>query len=170
MSLPRCQICHNRYSLDLVPYILQPCSHGMCQQCINDYIVVRSSTTCPTCRTTILRHSVNYDLKDMCQAPLEGWREEFMTRLSKHPEIHITLDDVIMPAIPLILCRLENDRTGLYKALVTLVRNTPGDEAFRWVDILGFPDAWEADIKIGKLSRHFDFLEKKNADWLLEFL
>ena len=125
MSLPRCSICHNCYSLDRIPYILQPCSHGLCKQCVDDYILVRGSTTCPTCRTTILRHTVNYDLKDMCHAPLEGWREEFMSCLQKHPEVHVTLDDEIMPAVPLILCRLENNEMGCAKRSLRLCATAP---------------------------------------------
>ena len=93
-----------------------------------------------------------------------------MSCLQKHPEVHVTLDDEIMPAVPLILCRLENNRNGLHKALVTLVRNSSNDDAYRWVDILGFPDSWDTEVTVGKLTRQYDFLEKKNAGWLLEFL
>ena len=169
MTTPRCAICHNRYSNRRVPYILQPCSHGLCKQCVDEYIVMRGNTTCPTCRTTILRHTVNYDLKEMCETPLDGWKEELMESLSKTPGIHVTIEDSILPAAPIIVNRVTGNR-NFHASLVTLVRNTDTDEAFGWVDALQFPADWEVERKLSKMIRQHEFLERHSAGWLLEFI
>lgn len=170
MSTPRCQICHCRYGVDKIPYVLQPCSHGMCKTCVDEYVVQRSNTTCPTCRQTILRHSVNYDLKTMCVEPLDGWKLKFKKCLNKHTDIRVTIDDVILPAVPMIICRLEMNRNSLYDALTTLVRNCSPEDVYNWVDALQFPHDWDLDIHVRRMLRHHEFLEERSAGWLLELL
>lgn len=166
-----CQICHLKYDLVRVPYVLQPCGHGLCKFCVEEYITVRGSSTCPSCRTNIETYTVNYDLKDLCSAPVEGWRQKFLECLAlKKKDIHITVDDSILAAVPLIMCKLEGKRDTLHEAMITLVRHSSADDVYRWVDILEFPESWELELKVGKLIRQHEFLDKKKASWLLEFL
>ena len=169
MTTPRCPICHNRYSGQRIPYILQPCSHGLCKTCADEYIIRRDSTSCPTCRATILRHTVNYDLKEMCTQTLEGWKEELMESLCKTPGIPVTIEDSILPAAQLIVHRVNLNR-DLHGSLVTLVRNTTSEDAYSWVDALQFPADWEVERKLSKLLRHHEFLDKYSAGWVLEFI
>jgi len=169
MTTPRCPICHNRYNGQRIPYVLQPCSHGLCKNCADEYIVRRGSTSCPTCRATILRHTVNYDLKEMCTQTLEGWKEELMESLCKTPGIPVTIEDSILPAAALIVNRVSLNR-DLHDSLVTLVRNTSSEEAYNWVDALQFPSDWEVERKLSKLIRHHEFLDKYSAGWVLEFI
>ena len=169
MTTPRCPICHNRYSGQRIPYILQPCSHGLCKQCAYEYIVRRDNTSCPTCRTTILRHTVNYDLKEMCTEPLEGWKEILMETLCKTPGVNVTIEDSILPAAQLIVNRISGNR-DLHRSLITLVRNSSTEEAYGWVQALQFPIDWEVERKLTKLIRQHDFLESHSAGWLVEFI
>ena len=169
MTTPRCPICHNRYSGQRIPYILQPCSHGLCKLCADEYIIRRESTSCPTCRATILRHTVNYDLKEMCTKSLEGWKEVLMESLCKTPGIDVTIEDSILPAAQIIVNRITGNR-NVHESLVTLVRNSSTDDAFGWVDALQFPTDWEVERKLSKLIRHHEFLEKYSAGWVLEFI
>ena len=169
MTTPRCPICHNRYSGQRIPYVLQPCSHGLCKQCAEEYIVRRDNSSCPTCRATILRHTVNYDLKEMCTQSLEGWKEELMESLCKTPGIPVTIEDSILPVAQLIVNRVNLNR-NIHDALVTLVRNTNPEDAYSWVDALQFPSDWEVERKLSKLLRHHEFLDKYSAGWVLEFI
>ena len=169
MTTPRCPICLKRYSGQRIPYILQPCSHGLCKQCADEYIVRRESTSCPTCRATILRHTVNYDLKEVCTGSLEGWKEALMESLCKTPGVHVTIEDSILPAAQLIVNRISGNR-NFHDSLITLVRNSSTDDAYSWVEALQFPADWEVERKLTKLIRHHEFLEKYSAGWVLEFI
>jgi len=170
MTTAKCQICQNVYTSQRLPYILQPCSHGMCSKCVDEYIVKRSGSNCPTCRQTIIRHTLNFDLKDTICVNLEQWKKEFLNLLRKDSNVKITLTDEILPAVPLIMCRLENRRSDIHTALVTLVRNCSHEDVYRWIDVLQFPNDWDVELTINKMLRHYEFLEGKNADWLLEYL
>lgn len=168
MSSPRCPICHNHYNTVRIPYILQPCSHGMCKDCAVVYFDDRMETNCPVCRTTVLRRTVNYDLKEMCTGSLEGWKAMLMDCLSKKPGVGVTITDEILPVAPLIMNRVTNNR-DIHDSLVTLVRHFDSEDAYSWVDTLQFPPDWDADRKLSRLLRQHDFLNKYNAGWVLEF-
>lgn len=129
----------------------------------------RSNTTCPTCRATILRHTVNYDLKEVCTKTLDGWKEELMESLCTTPGIGVTIEDSLLPAAQIIVNRITNNR-NFHESLVTLVRNSSTDDAFNWVEALQFPSDWEVERKLSKLIRHHEFLEKFSAGWVLEFI
>lgn len=92
-----------------------------------------------------------------------------MESLSKTPGIHVTIEDSILPAAPIIVNRVTGNR-NIHASLVTLVRNTESEEAFGWVDALQFPVDWEVERKLSKMIRHHDFLERHSAGWLLEFI
>ena len=64
--------------------------------------------------------------------------------------------------------RVTNNR-DIHDALVTLVRHFESDDAYSWVDALQFPSDWDAERKLSRLLRHYDFLSKYNAGWVLEF-
>lgn len=168
MTTPHCPICHNHYNSARVPYILQPCSHGICNDCAITYFDDRMETSCPVCRTTVLRRAVNYDLKEMCSGSLGGWKALLMDSLSKKPGINVTITDDLLPAAPLIMHRVTNNR-DIHDSLVTLVRHFGAEEAYSWVDALQFPPDWDTDRKLSRMLRHYDFLSKYGADWVLEF-
>ena len=77
-------ICQNKYNCIRVPYILQPCSHGLCKTCVEEYITNRGNSLCPKC-THIDRHTINYDLKEVCDVSLSGWKETLMEVYRKTP-------------------------------------------------------------------------------------
>ena len=169
MSLPRCPICQNRYSLTHVPYILQPCSHGLCKSCVDEYIVARGNSLCPKCRSHIDRHTINYDLKDICEVSVDGWKEGLLEVLSTRPGVPIRISDALLPVAQLVICRLKNDR-DVHKPLVDLVRNCDQDDVYSWVDTLQCPIGWDVDRQVSRLLRRHQFLEKHDAGWLLEFI
>ena len=131
---------------------------------------MRGSTSCPTCRQTIIRHTVNYDLKEMCTETLEDWKSDFIASLGNKKGVRVSIDDAILPAVPLIMCRLDNNRTNLHSAIVSLVRNADPDDVYRWIDVLQFPMDWDVENRSTKMLRYHEFLDKQSAGWLLEFL
>lgn len=169
MSFPRCPICQNKYNCVRVPYILQPCSHGLCKLCVEEYITLRGNTLCPKCRGPIDKHTVNYDLKEVCDSSFSGWKEALMEALSETPNVNIQISDDLLPAAQLIVCRVKGDR-NVYKPLVDLVRNCDQEDVYSWVDALQFPSGWDVDRQVSRLLRRHDFLSKHDAGWLLEFI
>ena len=168
MAMPRCAICHNRYDAIRVPYILQPCAHGLCKICIEEYITVRGNVTCPTCRGTVQNHVLNYDLNSICSGSFESWKELLMEALSEKPNLTITISDDLMPVAGLIRKRVTGNR-DVHQDLVTLVRHCDDDTVYSWIDALRFPSDWHVDRKIAALLRHHNFLKKHEAGWLLEY-
>lgn len=168
MSMPTCAICHNKYDAVRVPYILQPCSHGLCKLCIDEYITVRGSVTCPTCRTIIEKHTINYDLNTICSGAFDSWKELLMESLSEKPDLTVTISDDLMPVAGLIRKRLMKNR-DIQGELVTLVRHCTDDEVYSWIDALNFPSDWYVDRRVAALIRHHSFLKKYEAGWLLEY-
>ena len=166
--MPRCPICHNRYTAVRVPYALQPCSHGLCKTCVDEYITLRQNTQCPTCRATIIHHAVNYDLKEVCTGHYGSWKEMLMETLCTKPDLTITISDDLLPVAGLIRKRILNDR-DIFQELVTLVRHCEEDDVYSWVDALRFPSDWCVDRRIALLLRHHAFLQKHEAGWLLEY-
>jgi hypothetical protein len=105
----------------------------------------------------------------MCTKSLEGWKEVLMESLCKTPGIDVTIEDSILPAAQIIVCRVTGNR-NLHDSLVTLVRNSTAEDAFGWIDALQFPADWEVERKLSKLIRHHEFLQKYSAGWVLEFI
>ena len=169
MPMPRCPICHNRYSAAHIPYTLQPCSHGLCKECVDEYITVRNNTRCPTCRGAIENHAVNYDLKELCTGSYGSWKEILMETLCDKPDLTITISDDLLPVAALIRKRITNNR-DIFADLVTLVRHCREEDVYNWVDVLRFPSDWYVDTTITVLLRNHKFLEKHEAGWLLEYV
>ena len=168
MAMPRCAICHCRYDAVRIPYILQPCAHGLCKMCIDEYITVRGNTSCPTCRGVIETHAINYDLNSICSGSFESWKELLMEALSEKPNLTVTISDDLLPVAGLIRKRVTNNR-DIHDDLVTLVRHCDEETVYSWIDVLKFPSDWYVDRKIGHLIRHHAFLKKHEAAWLLEY-
>lgn len=168
MSSPRCPICQNHYSSSRVPYIMQPCSHGICKDCAIAYFDDRLETSCPLCRATVLRRTVNYDLKEMYSTSLEGWKKSLHDLLRRKPDLKVNITDDILPAAPLLVNRLTGDR-DVHQSLVTLVRHTTSDDAYMWVKVLNFPEDWDMTRKVDRVISQCEFLDKYNASWVMEY-
>lgn len=164
----KCPICQTAYGPVRVPYILQPCSHGLCKLCVEEYITVRSNVTCPTCRSIIEKHTVNYDLNTVVSGSFDSWKELLMEALCEKPNLTVTISDDLMPVAGLIRKRVSNNR-DIHKELVTLVRHCNEDDVYSWIDALKFPSDWYVDRKVAILIRHHGFLKKHEAGWLLEY-
>lgn len=169
MSQPVCPICQQCYSCERIPYILQPCSHGMCKRCIDEYITERENSSCPVCRSTILRHTVNYDMKELCSQELHGWKEVLMRCLQTKPNVQVQIQDSILPIASLLVKRISGNR-DVHDSIVTMVRNMEAEDVYGWIDALQFPQDWAVERQATKLIRHKDFLDKYNASWVLEYV
>ena len=164
----KCPICHVAYDAVRIPHVLQPCGHGLCKLCIEEYITVRGNVTCPTCRTVIEHNTVNYDLNSIVSGSFESWKELLMEALSEKPNLTVTISDDLMPVSGLIRKRLMNNR-DIHEDLVTLVRHCEEETVYSWIDVLKFPTDWYVDRKIAALLRHHAFLKQHDAGWLLEY-
>ena len=168
MSIPPCAICHNKYDAIRSPYILQPCAHGLCKMCVEEYLTVRGNDTCPTCRAVVEHHTVNYDLNSVVSGSFEDWKNLLMESLSEKPNLSVTISDNLMPVAGLIRKRIANNR-DIQQELVKLVRHCTEDEIYNWIDVLRFPPDWFVDRRVKSLVRHHSFLKNHEAGWLLEY-
>ena len=163
----KCPICHNHYSSTRIPYSLQPCAHGMCKDCAEQYFDERMESECPVCRCTVLRRAVNWDLKSLCCESLEPWKQKLMDALQ--PRGHVHISDDLLPAASLIVHRVNGNR-DVHEALVMLARYVTPEEAYMWAECLQFPADWDVDRKLGRILRHSEFLEKFQARWVMDML
>ena len=69
VTLPKCPVCLIRYSSEVKPMILQPCSHGLCETCVIKLRELREEDRnsddeiqCPKCREVVIEEKPNYDL------------------------------------------------------------------------------------------------------------
>ncbi len=76
VALPKCPVCLKRYSNDVKPMILQPCSHGICEDCVIRYREVKEDDDetddeirCPKCREVVIEEKPNYDMMEMMSPP-----------------------------------------------------------------------------------------------------
>ena len=168
MAIPKCAICLNRYDAIRIPYVLQPCGHGLCKDCIDEYITVRGNVTCPSCRAMIEHHTINFDLNTICSESSDSWKELLMEALSEKPDLTVTISDDLMPVAGLIRKRLTNNR-DIQQELVTLVRQCTEDDVYSWVEALKFSPDWFVDRRVASLLRQYAFLKKHEAGWLLEY-
>jgi len=166
--MPRCAICFTKYDAVRIPYVLQPCGHGLCSKCIEEYITIRENTSCPTCRGTIEHHTINYDLNSIVSGSFESWKEMLMEVLSEKPNLTVTISDDLLPVAGLIRKRIENNR-DIHQELVTLVRHCSEEDVYSWIDVLRFPSDWYVDRRISHLIRQHSFLKTHDAAWLLEY-
>ena len=141
----------------------------MCKDCAVQYFDERVETECPVCRCTVLRRTVNWDLKSMCAEPLESWKQRLMDALKLRSEVPVLISDDILPAAALILHRVNGNR-DIHEALLMLARHMTSEDAYMWVDCLQFPPDWEAERKLTRILRHSEFLEKFRARWVLDVL
>ena len=168
MSMPKCAICFNKYDALRIPYVLQPCGHGLCEKCVDEYITVRENTTCPTCRGDVTNHVVNYDLNSIVSGSFESWKELLMEALCEKPNLTVTISDDLMPVAGLIRKRITNNR-DIHQDLVTLVRHCDEQDVLSWIDVLRFPEDWYVNRRVHHLIRQHEFLKTHSAGWLLEY-
>ncbi len=63
-----CTICLEPYdNLNCIPMLLNPCGHGVCQVCLNNWnnSSMPGRNTCPECRQSITNSSINRSLMDI---------------------------------------------------------------------------------------------------------
>ena len=171
MALPLCPVCQNSYDTRRQPRSLQPCGHGICDLCFDQY-VSRGGETCPMCRVDIVGSAINYDLRSMCKPPETGWKQDLLRLLGRHlPGKEVEVSDRFKNVAPLIRLRCEWCLGSLKEAravLVSMVLKMPVPEVLHWITVLNFDSDIEARLleHVSTLLDHTAFL--KEDTWLLE--
>lgn len=181
---PKCPVCLNHYSQSVKPVILQPCCHGCCSKCIEQYRTISEENNqedikCPRCREVVIEEKPNYDLIEMIpeQENKEMWVEkllDFCGRTGEEVQVHVDVEVFSK----LICSRLVNqekiDDIGLKdvsqwsssdKKLVLRFKEElrcciislgcDFDEVRKWVQILNLPSKLETYI-MADLLEYYD--------------
>ena len=116
--LPKCPVCLRHYSSKVKPMVLQPCSHGMCDECINNYRQHREDDEysetdeikCPKCREVVIEEKPNYDLLDMM--PEEGMSHYWTEKLVQNCDavgMDCHVHDTVETLSKLLVLRISDD-------------------------------------------------------------
>ena len=195
---PICPICRKNYSHKVVPVSLQPCNHGMCQGCYDDYEAHNGEetlVTCPTCRETVLRTKPNYDLISITEtvkndnltywekrlaemAQLRGLKIQFHTNTHCYSKLIVTrliYDDVLKDIVrPRDYWEIDQIRAvrSIANACTYALRHSLDELsiASRWISAMGFTQVVE-DFLLKFVIKWYDnktFLEKEEMAWVLD--
>ena len=193
---PICPICLKNYSKECTPVSLQPCGHGICTICISNLELRDECPNCPVCRTPIEGHAPNFDLKTMCddvEIDPTYWGRR-LVEVIHLPNQTIEISDEIRPFCKLLCYRIaysdylndmsndtiswsHEDKEKVQKIIKVFSRcikknNIEIENAFKWIKVLNFKTAIENYI-VNKILNFYEikeFLEEKNASWIIDAL
>ena len=107
VNTPPCPICLKNYSSTVIPKILYPCGHGMCNKCLSDFKAHEEEVNgnidevqCPQCRGIIIQDFENYDLQhitnnvDLNSMPY--WSKRLLEAVDTRGAV-IDIDEKVMP-------------------------------------------------------------------------
>lgn len=193
---PKCPICKNIYTTDRKPYVLQPCGHGLCKDCVKG---LRDhdgeNCKCPQCREVIIEEKPNYELieliPDLSDAP---FYTDKLIELNEMIGVVVTINEEVEIFSKLIVDRI-NEKAKICaiphskrfwtdvdrKLLKKLVLDIKGiiltsDIQFtiltKWIEVLSFPDHVESFLvsKTVQLYEKKNFLKLRDAMWLMEII
>ena len=167
--LPLCPICHKMYSSEVLPYIIQPCCHGCCFSCLEEYMENHDGKTCPTCRGEICDISPNYDLREICNGlSIPKWSE----KLARLIPTGIVVDfESIEDVSELIYLRLSDADSFLVKKCITrYLTQHPFEFVLKWVLALNFENETEYISFAAKQHENYLFLDSHSASWILSLV
>ena len=129
VNTPTCPICIKNYSSIVIPQILYPCGHGICQKCFDDFKTYEfeengnvDELKCPQCRQIIIQSFENYDLQhitnnvDLNSMPY--WSKRLLEAVDTRGAV-INIDEKLMP-----FCRTLFTRIVYNEDLKTLAHIT----------------------------------------------
>ena len=168
--MPICPICQRQYSLQVVPLVLQPCGHSVCQQCFEE-CVNRNLSECSLCRRYVRHHTVNFSLKEMCKDDKEGWKKELCDLLS--PAMvgsSVDISDKLKQVAPLLALKAHSEHNiGCFReVLVHMVQNMLPIDIYKWIEVLNFPNENDLNSLVAQLICDKHFLLRHEALWVLE--
>lgn len=197
ITLPKCPVCLQRYSVDVKPMIVQPCCHGICEECMERCRELsEDETRCPKCREVIIEEKPNYDMIDMLPEEYETrlWAQKLVDSM-EHAGISVPVTPKIEILSKLLVTRILNDDTiqTLGSKMkqewsendVHLVRELKQEfndcinvldmdfqEASRWIQVMNLPPSFENYFmtQIITMFENRRFLQPLDAVWLLDLI
>ena len=178
---PKCPICKNMYTRERKPYILQPCCHGLCKECIKGLRDHDENAKCPQCREIIIEEKPNYELiellPDLTEAP---FYTEKLLELTEIIGAVVTIGEEVEMFSKLIVDRIgykhalsqvphskrnwtEGDKKCMKRFVldikgIILVSDTEFVNLVKWIEVLSFPEHVETYL----VSKTGQLFEKKN--------
>ena len=186
--LPKCPVCLKRYSKEVRPLSLQPCSHGICEECLRNYRSVQDDVRCPKCREVIIEEKPNYDLIEMIPEAEYNWSQQLVDIYDKEGvtlHVHDQVDVFSKVLLQRLLHTKEIDTfsdVDTNKYIINQMKkdlkqcivasDIPFDEFLNWIDIMALPVTLEHIIIkfIIKIYKQKDFLKEMDAEWILEIM
>jgi len=172
ITLPKCPVCLRRYSKDVKPMVLMPCSHGICKHCVDEYRKMteeddEGEIKCPKCREPVIEEKPNYDLMDaMPQESSANYWAQKLVNSYESAGISINMHETVEALSKLILSRIANDariqsishktRAEWLDSDIKLVKSMKQDfvdcivnldmsfrDATSWIQVLNLPPSFE---------------------------
>lgn len=199
-TLPKCPVCLRRYSPEVKPMILQPCSHGMCEVCITKYREIKDEEgediKCPKCREVVIEEKPNYDLIDTMPSQTEGnyWVKKLMDAFDE-TGVTIPVHRHVEELSKLLVTRINSDRQlqslsntekeewiqsdiklikSMKQELVDSVLELDIEfkELHGWIQVLNLPSCIENYLISEMLTvyENKEFLRQFNAEWLMDLI
>ena len=116
VNTPTCPICIKNYSCTIIPKVLYPCGHGICNKCLIDYKDHTEENgnninelKCPQCREVIVQEFENYDLQHITNNVNLNALSYWSKRLLEAVEVRgvtVHIDDKILPFCKTIFTRI----------------------------------------------------------------
>ena len=193
---PKCPICKNIYTTDRKPFVLQPCGHGLCKDCIKSLREHDGENCkCPQCREVIIEEKPNYELieliPDLSDAPFYA---DKLIELTEIIGAVVTINEEVEIFSKLIvdrinenakICAIPHSKSSwtdvdrrIIKRLVLDIKGIilTSDTQFtiltKWIEVLSFPDHVESFLvsKTVQLYEKKNFLKLREAMWLMEII
>jgi len=168
--MPICPICQKQYSLKVVPLVLQPCGHSVCQLCF-DECSDRNIDHCSLCRQLVRAHTVNFSLQEMCQEDELGWKSDLCDLLSPALVGHrFTISDGLKPVAPLLALKAhgEHDIHCFREVFVHMIQEMSPSTIYQWIEVLNFRNKHALNDLVTQLVCDKHFLLRHDALWVLE--
>ena len=191
LCTPSCSVCLKNYSKECKPVVLQPCSHGLCETCVNTLKNRNENPLCPVCRTSIVQSKPNYDLREITNDVDRQdtyWGKRLM-EIVDLPGQEIEINIQMEPFCKIVCYRLSldslfdqitdnisNEQQKELKKFKEIWRRTMMksdvsiEDAMTWLKVFRFPPIVHRDM-IEYVLEFFEkkyFLEKYDALWIMD--
>ena len=198
--LPKCPVCLQRYSAEVKPMTVQPCGHGMCQECLIQYRDTREDDeeiTCPKCREIIIEEKPNYDMIELMPDTFETriWSQKLVDNFER-AGISVNITPKIEIMSKLLATRVMNDDiiqtlgrkinknewSDSETRMVRGLKQEFGDcinvlemdfrEASKWIQVLSLPPFFENYFitQTIEMFENRNFLKGMDATWLMDLI
>ena len=116
VNTPTCPICLKNYTFNVVPKILYPCGHGICNKCLIEFKEHEQDEhgsideiKCPQCREVIVQDFENYDLQHITNNvefnSMPYWSRRLLEAVDTRGAI-VDIDEKLLPFCKTLFTRL----------------------------------------------------------------